>query len=76
MRIEQIAPLTGAVPPKLYGGTGRVISWLTGALAGLGRQVTLFAGGDPVTSANLEAVWPRAVRFDGSVCRTRHSLFK
>ena len=43
MRIAQIAPLTEAVPPKLYGGTERVISWLTEALVDLGHDVTLFA---------------------------------
>jgi glycosyltransferase involved in cell wall biosynthesis len=67
MRIAQIAPLTEAVPPKLYGGTERVISWLTEALVGLGHDVTLFASGDSVTSAKLESVWPRALRLDGNV---------
>jgi hypothetical protein len=43
MRIAQIAPLTEAVPPKLYGGTERVVSWLTEALVEQGRDVTLFA---------------------------------
>jgi glycosyltransferase involved in cell wall biosynthesis len=67
MRIAQIAPLTEAVPPKLYGGTERVISWLTEALVGLGHDVTLFASGDSITSAKLESVWPRALRLDGNV---------
>ncbi len=67
MRIAQIAPLTEAVPPKLYGGTERVISWLTEALVDFGHDVTLFASGDSVTSAKLEAVWPRALRLDGRV---------
>jgi glycosyltransferase involved in cell wall biosynthesis len=67
MRIAQIAPLTEAVPPKLYGGTERVISWLTEGLVDLGHHVTLFASGDSVTSANLEAVWPRALRLDCNV---------
>jgi glycosyltransferase involved in cell wall biosynthesis len=67
MRIAQIAPLTEAVPPKLYGGTERVISWLTEALVDLGHDVTLFASGDSVTSAKLEAGWPRALRLDGEV---------
>jgi glycosyltransferase involved in cell wall biosynthesis len=67
MRIAQIAPLTEAVPPKLYGGTERVISWLTEALVELGHDVTLFASGDSVTSAKLEAGWPRALRLDGAV---------
>ena len=67
MRIAQIAPLTEAVPPKLYGGTERVISWLTEALVELGHDLTLFASGDLVTSAKLEAGWPRALRLDGAV---------
>jgi glycosyltransferase involved in cell wall biosynthesis len=53
MRIAQIAPLAEAVPPKLYGGTERVIWWLTEALVDLGHDVTLFASGDSVTSARL-----------------------
>jgi len=67
MRIAQVAPLTEAVPPKLYGGTERVISWLTEALVELGHDVTLFASGDSQTSAKLEAGWPRALRLDGAV---------
>jgi len=67
MRIAQIAPLTEAVPPKLYGGTERVVYWLTEELVALGHDVTLFASGDSVTSAKLEAPWPRALRLDGSV---------
>jgi glycosyltransferase involved in cell wall biosynthesis len=67
MRIAQIAPLFEAVPPRLYGGTERVISWLTEALVEEGHEVTLFATGDSVTSAKLEAVWPRSLRLDGCV---------
>jgi len=67
MHIAQIAPLTEAIPPKLYGGTERVVSWLTEELIGLGHEVTLFASGDSITSAKLEAIWPRALRLDGSV---------
>jgi glycosyltransferase involved in cell wall biosynthesis len=67
LRIAQIAPLTEAVPPKLYGGTERVISWLTEELVALGHDVTLFASGDSVTSARLEPMWPTAIRLDGSV---------
>ena len=67
MRIAQISPLTEAVPPKLYGGTERVISWLTDELVNLGHDVSLFASGDSVTSAKLEPMWPRALRLDGSV---------
>jgi glycosyltransferase involved in cell wall biosynthesis len=67
MRIAQIAPLTEAIPPKLYGGTERVVSWLTDELSSLGHDVTLFASGDSVTNAKLEAIWPRALRLDGAV---------
>ena len=56
MRIAQIAPLHEAVPPKLYGGTERVVSYLTEELVALGHQVTLFASGDSVTSACLHEV--------------------
>jgi hypothetical protein len=62
MRIAQIAPLTEAVPPQLYGGTERVIHWLTEELVALGHDVTLFASGDSRTSAKLEAGWPKALR--------------
>src|SRR3954447_8607724 len=67
MRIAQVAPLTEAVPPKLYGGTERVVHWLTQELVELGNDVTLFASGDSHTSAKLDAMWPRALRLDGSV---------
>jgi len=67
MRIAQIAPLTEAIPPKLYGGTERVVSWLTDELINLGHDVTLFASGDSVTKAKLEPIWPRALRLDGTV---------
>jgi len=67
MRIAQVAPLTEAVPPTLYGGTERVISWLTEELVALGHDVTLFASGDSVTTAKLEPMWPRALRLDGTV---------
>jgi hypothetical protein len=67
MRIAQVAPLAEAVPPKLYGGTERVIHWLTEELVALGHDVTLYASGDSITSARLEASWPRALRLDGSV---------
>ncbi len=67
MRIAQIAPLTEAIPPKLYGGTERVVSWLTEELVELGHDVTLFASGDSATKAKLEPMWPRALRLDGAV---------
>ena len=64
MHIAQVAPLTEAIPPKLYGGTERVVSWLTEGLIALGHEVTLYASGDSVTSARLEAVWARALRLE------------
>jgi glycosyltransferase involved in cell wall biosynthesis len=64
MRIAQIAPLFEAVPPKLYGGSERVVSSLTEALVAMGHDVTLFASGDSITSAKLDAPWPRALRLD------------
>ena len=67
MRIAQVAPLTEAVPPRLYGGTERVVYWLTEELVALGNDVTLFASGDSRTSAKLEPTWPKALRLDGSV---------
>jgi glycosyltransferase involved in cell wall biosynthesis len=67
MRIAQVAPLTEAVPPRLYGGTERVVHWLTEELVELGHDVTLFASGDSHTTARLEAAWPKALRLDGSV---------
>jgi len=67
MRIAQVAPLTEAVPPKLYGGTERVVHWLTEELVALGHEVTLYASGDSRTSAKLEAPWPRALRLDSSI---------
>src|SRR6185437_6669583 len=67
MRIAQVAPLHEAVPPKLYGGTERVISWLTEELVRQGHEIVLFASGDSVTDATLAPMWPRALRLDGSV---------
>ncbi|TWB08377.1 glycosyltransferase family 4 protein [Gluconacetobacter diazotrophicus] len=67
MRIAQIAPLHEAVPPKLYGGTERVVSFLTEELTAMGHDVTLFASGDSVTSARLNACWPQALRLDPAI---------
>jgi len=67
MRIAQIAPLTESVPPRLYGGTERVVSFLTEELVSMGHDVTLFASGDSITSAHLAAVWPRALRLDPTI---------
>jgi glycosyltransferase involved in cell wall biosynthesis len=64
MRIAQIAPLYESVPPRLYGGTERVVSWLTEELVRLGHEVTLFASGDSVTNARLMPVCARALRLN------------
>lgn len=65
MRIAQVAPLAEAVPPKLYGGTERVVSWLTEELVRRGHDVTLFASGDSQTSARLVSLCPQALRLSG-----------
>ncbi|HEY7300242.1 MAG TPA: glycosyltransferase family 4 protein [Xanthobacteraceae bacterium] len=67
MRIAQVAPLTEAIPPRLYGGTERVIYWITEELVAGGHEVTLFASGDSRTSAKLAPMWPKALRFDAAV---------
>jgi glycosyltransferase involved in cell wall biosynthesis len=67
LRIAQIAPLTEAVPPKLYGGTERVVSFLTEELVALGHEVTLFASGDSETGARLAAMCPQALRLDHTI---------
>ena len=64
MRIAQLAPLVEAVPPKLYGGTERVVSWLTEELVDMGHEVALFASGDSTTNAALVACSSRALRLD------------
>lgn len=64
MRIAQVAPLYESVPPKLYGGTERVVSWLTEELVRLGHEVTLFASGDSLTTARLVPACPKALRLD------------
>ncbi len=67
MKIAQIAPLAESVPPRLYGGTERVVSYLTEELVRLGHDVTLFASGDSQTSARLVACAARALRLDPQV---------
>lgn len=58
MRIAQLAPLWEEVPPKQYGGTERIVSYLTEQLVRMGHEVVLFASGDSRTSATLESIWP------------------
>jgi glycosyltransferase involved in cell wall biosynthesis len=67
VKIAQIAPLMESVPPKLYGGTERIVSYLTEELVRLGHDVTLFASGDSLTAANLVPCGPRALRLDDRV---------
>jgi glycosyltransferase involved in cell wall biosynthesis len=66
MNIAQVAPLYESVPPQCYGGTERVVSFLTEELVRQGNEVTLFASGDSRTQAHLIAVCPRALRLDAS----------
>jgi glycosyltransferase involved in cell wall biosynthesis len=66
MRIAQVAPLMESVPPQLYGGTERVVAFLTDALVRLGHEVTLFASGDSRTTARLIPAWPQALRLGGA----------
>jgi glycosyltransferase involved in cell wall biosynthesis len=66
LRIAQVAPLYESVPPKLYGGTERVVSYLTEALVNLGHEVTLYASGDSITAAKLRPGCRQALRLDPS----------
>ena len=67
MKIAQIAPLMESVPPRLYGGTERIVSYLTDELVRLGHEVTLFASADSVTAAELVGAAPMALRLDSNV---------
>src|SRR5688572_27911076 len=67
MRIAQIAPLMESVPPRLYGGTERIVSYLTEELVRQGHDVTLFASGDSMTSAKLVSCAPTALRLDPKI---------
>jgi glycosyltransferase involved in cell wall biosynthesis len=67
VKIAQIAPLYERVPPKLYGGTERIVSYLTEELVEQGHQVTLFASGDSVTQAELEACCDGALRLNPAI---------
>src|SRR5205085_2087542 len=68
MRIAQVSPLYESVPPRMYGGTERVVSYLTEELVAQGHDVTLFASGDSQTSARLVSVCDAALRLN-SDCR-------
>jgi glycosyltransferase involved in cell wall biosynthesis len=67
MKIAQIAPLIESVPPRLYGGTERIVSYLTDELVRLGHDVTLFASGDSMTAAKLVSCAPTALRLDPKI---------
>ena len=67
MKIAQIAPLVESVPPRFYGGTERIVSYLTEELVRMGHDVTLFASGDSITSANLMSCATVALRLDHNV---------
>lgn len=67
MRIAQVAPLWESVPPKLYGGTERIVSYVTEELVAMGHDVTLFASGDSETAARLEAICPQALRLNTGI---------
>ena len=67
MRIAQVAPLAESVPPKLYGGTERIVAYLTDQLVEQGHEVTLFASGDSQTRAELVSTTPRALRLEKDV---------
>ena len=66
MRIAQVAPLYESVPPQGYGGTERVVSYLTEELVRQGHEVTLFASGDSVTAAELIAPCAKSLRLDAN----------
>src|SRR4051812_50024746 len=67
MKIAQIAPLIESVPPRLYGGTERIVFWLTEELVREGHDVTLFASGDSITSAELVPCTREELRLDAAV---------
>ncbi len=75
MKIAQVAPLYERVPPLYYGGTERVVSYLTEALVDMGHDVTLFASGDSLTKAKLVRITPNALRLDeNSVDQLAHHI--
>ncbi|HVV81668.1 MAG TPA: glycosyltransferase family 4 protein [Kofleriaceae bacterium] len=74
LRIAQVSPLCESVPPRLYGGTERIVSYLTEALVAAGHDVTLFASGDSQTAARLIAPCAQALRLAGSVDALPHHI--
>lgn len=74
MRIAQVSPLLESVPPQRYGGTERVVSYVTEELVRLGHDVVLFASGDSRTTAQLESICPRALRLNADIQNRDASL--
>ena len=75
MKIAQVAPLYESVPPIAYGGTERIVSYLTEELTRQGHDVTLFASGDSVTQAKLVSVCKRSLRLDeGCIDQLSHHM--
>ena len=74
MKIAQIAPLYESVPPHGYGGTERVVSYLTEELVWLGEEVTLFASGDSKTAALLIPISPRSLWLGTAVDTLAHHI--
>lgn len=74
MRIAQVSHLTESIPPQRYGGSERVVFYLTEELVRLGHEVTLFASGDSTTSARLEPIWPSALRLTSRTCERDAAL--
>ena len=74
MKIAQVAPLYESIPPKYYGGTERVVSYLTEELVKQGHDVTVFASGDSVTRARLEPVVPHALRLNKCIDPLAHHV--
>jgi glycosyltransferase involved in cell wall biosynthesis len=68
MKIAQVSPLMESVPPKLYGGTERLVAYLCDELTAVGHEVTLFASGDSAVNSRLAPAWPQALRLDPSIC--------
>jgi glycosyltransferase involved in cell wall biosynthesis len=76
MKIAQVSPLFESVPPKLYGGTERVVSYLTDQLVDMGHDVTLFASGDSKTKAKLVSITPKALRLGNCVEPFAHHILQ
>jgi glycosyltransferase involved in cell wall biosynthesis len=74
VRVAQVAPLYESVPPQMYGGTERVVSYLTEELVAAGHEVTLFASGDSVTNARLVPMCDRALRLDRCIDPLAHHI--